>query len=644
MVFLVKRIAFLTIVCLLSPVLANEPGQVAMDFLKKVREGEVDLKPGEDTAIQKQTTDAKLETIRKRLELLADELGEGSLELGEIRQDDGFAAVMVRQIGGFDDSGIQVFPVALVLQGDLWRPAPVLASFENAVSGYSVSLRRRLAALESWMMRERVVELEKLVSRSAERARERIRNSIVGEDLEGDDLEKIMAAFLEACAKRNQAAVLGYLGGLGDPLPENWKQRLNASQAAVSKDAALEYPWRLIVSEDVVRVPVLLERTANDGMVSLACLDPARAANHGTMEKILLFHFEFEKDRQGRWRIELPDSLLKDDPELLDENEGLDVDLLDRFPAELRERRPLVTERSAEQALEEVLRGLKSGELSELLGRVDFNGKPKEARIACFEAAADWWSLNEPGTLRSPVRLGFKKEGMLAVAAFQWFSMNQPDHFQQKSLFFKNTGDGWVWTSGVVSPADRESHGILSKWLKENEPEWRLSWRKTLLEPSVRLDGVPLDRQAGDPKVEALIKGWLEALEERDLEETLGYTAWLGGGDEIPMKGLRNLSYELSSAGEQESRLTGIHRSGPWVAAAITHIREDQTKHSFMPVLLTEDGPRLIPEIDLIAGTDRTRKFLNAASFDRLGDFLQGDELEPLKALFSGFEKSLKGD
>jgi len=645
----VKEIVCLVFLCLFSSVLANEPGQVAMDFLGKVQKGEIDLEPGGDTALQAHTSMAKRKTIRNRIEQLTEQLteqlaGETTLELGSIREDGNFAAVMVRQVGGFDGSNLQVFPVALVKVEEGWLPAPVLASFENAVGGYTVPLRKRLSELEDWMMRERVVDLDQLVVDSAQRTRRQIRDSLIGEELEGDDLTKIMDGFLKACRERNRAAVLGYLGGLGSPWPSDWSSRLEASHLAISEDASLGYPWRLLVDSEVIRISVHEEKTADSGMVSLACLDPARAEIGGAMGKIVLLHFEFEKDPQGQWQIELPNSLLNNDSDEMFFEDVMDTDLLNRFPAKLREEEPLVMAAEVVEVEKKVVAAMKSGSLRDLLRRVDLSGKSKAARVACSAAAAAWWSLNEPAVFRSPVRLGFREEGILGVAAYQWFSVNQADRFELRPLFFKKTGNGWVWVPGVVSSEERESQKVLSAWLKEKEPEWRQSWGENLLGPSVRLAKLSLEQQAEDSQVRELVENWLAAVEKRDFSQVLESTAWLGEKDEIPSKGLRNLAYEMTNARQKESRLSKIYRSGGWVAVGIVHSDGEEENQSFMPVLVTQEGLRFIPEIDLIAGDNRTRRFLNKASFDRLGNFVGKEDVAALEALFKKFEKEVKVD
>ncbi len=637
----VKIFSFLLVVLLVLPAAANEPGPAALDFLEKIKSGEVDLQPGGDTALQPHTTDDKRKAIREGLDRAETDLRGGSLELGEVKTDENFAAVIVRKVGGLDSTHLQIFPVALVKRGAEWLPAPVLASFENAVTGYTVPLRERLSTLEIWMMRERVLGLEKLIEESEDRTRKIIRESIVGEDLEGEDLVKISEGFLEACVSGKQAAILGFLGGMGDPLPEDWPQRLKASEAALDKNAATTGPWRLLVSPQVVRVRVNEERTRDTGLISIACLDPARVASNGTLGKIEILHFDFNKDAEGRWRMDLPPALLHNDSDELSDDDDLDVDLLDRFPKRLRELDGVVASPSAQAAEAAVMDMLKVANPRELLKHVDFDGRPKELRIAATSAAEMWWSMNGPNSFRVPIRLGFREEGMLAVAVFQWFSPNDPDRFEMKSFFFKKSDAGWLWAPGVVSSKERADQNTLSKWVKENEPGWRLSWREQLLAPSLKLDAIELKTLPDDAQVKELAAEWLSALKSRDIVKALAWTGWLGADGEIPMKSLRNLSYDIASASKGEGQLTGIYRSESWVAAGISHIGENYAQHSFVPVLMTAKGARILPEIDLLGAGNRTRKFLNQASFERLARFAGDGKVKELEKLFDEFEEDI---
>ena len=610
-----------------------------MDFLKKVKAGEVDLKPGGDTALQEHTAEPKRLQILESLERLEVDLQGGSLELGAVRQEGDFAAVMVNKTGGFDSGHLQIFPVALVRQGADWLPAPVLASFENAVAGYTVPLRMRLGELETWMSKERVLGLADLIAESGERTRSLIRSSIVGEDLESDDIGKIADLFMEACATGNQAAVLGFLGGLGQPLPADWAERRKASQAAVSSGSNSNSVWRLLVSPNVVRVRVNEERNGKTGLVSVGCLDPARAGKGGTLGAIQILHLEFSKDGAGRWKIDLPNSLLHDDISELGSDDDLDVDLLDRFPGNFRKANPVEKFPTSSAARDAVIGGLKSGGLRKLLEKADFRGSGKDGRIACGAAAEIWWSLNQPGGSRAPVELGFREEGMLAAFAYQFFSPGDPDRFELITLYFNKDGQDWVWSPGVVLEEESENHKTLSQWIRKSERAWRMSWRERLLASSERVDKIDFSSNPDEGEVVILVEQWLDALADRDLKAALAQTAWLGREGEIPVKTMRNLNYELENSRQGRGEILKVYHSSSWVAAGVSTGDGDKAKMSFLPILSTPAGAKVLPEADLLPGGSRTRKFLNRVSFDKLRQFSNEEKIEELRGLLKNSKK-----
>lgn len=634
----VKKCVCLIFGLLLLPVFGNEPGAVAIAFLEKVRAGEIDLTPGTDTALQDHTSKEKRKQIRKHLARLGVDLQGGSLELGEVKEDENFAAVIVKRVDGFDSSRMQIVPVALVFEGEKWHPAPVPASFENAVAGYSIELGARLGKLEDWMSRKRVTDLDDLIAEAVERTRREILENISEGVLEGNDLGEITESFIAACAEGNRAAVLGFLGGLRNPLPADWVARLKASEVVSKSGPTSMKAWRLLISPDVIRSKVNEEVTESSGLVSIACLDPAHAASNAKRSKIALVHLEFSKDPEGRWSIDLPTGLLRNDVKRLAADEVLDADLLDRFAENLTELEPVAVAENAGSAKDEVLAALRHGGVQALLRRVDFSGTPENVRYAAVVAAQIWFSMNDSNSPHFPVELGFKQEGKLAAAAFQWFSPANPDSFELRTLFFRQNERGWLWAPGERVPTERKVQKSLSAWVKRELPDWRISWRETLLAASTEIETIDFAKLPTNQQVETLLGEWLSALEHWDLGAALGMSAWLGGEEKIPTKALRNLSYDFSQARNAKIRLLSIERSDSWVAAVVGP--EGEMRKAFLPVLLTQEGPKTLPGIDLIAGDSRTRKFLNEASFNRIEQVAGAEKTKELRELFAGVENA----
>lgn len=631
-----------------QPVIANGPEPAALEFLEKARAGSLDLEPGGDTAMQPTTSEEKRMQIRQDFARLESDLMGGELEVGDVKMDGNFAGVMVLKVGGFDSVQAQVFPVALVRRGGDWLPAPVLASFENAVAAYTIPLKGRLSKLEDWMLRKRVTDLGMLIEDSAGRMRKNIAKSVSEDFLKNGNPREIADSFLEACQRGDTPAILGFLGGLSEPLPDDWELRMKASRIAVNGANKPDSPWYLVSSPTVVRKKVLEDVSEDDAMISYGCLDPRRAGSRGTLGIISVFHLAFERDSAGFWRIDPQEALLNDDAEALADELDLDVDLLDKFPEVFRKSTPLVGGKTLDVAVSEVIEVLRSGDLTELLAFVDFGNRGKDGRIACAEAASLWWSVNAPGQFRLPVKLDSKEEGSLGVVVYQWFSVTQPDRYELKTLFFKKQPEGWVWAPGVVPAGEREVQKLLSEWVRAGERDWRVSWRARLMEGSTRLTDVNVDRVPTDPEVKQVVSDWLESVEKKMVKRSLELSAWFGDEGDLPAKALRNLSYELSAQSGVKNTVGKIYRKGPWVAARVTKTAgeggKDQVKDAFVVVIMSKDGAKVVPELDLLEEGSRTRRFLNEDTFEKLEENVGKASTQELRALFGAFLEDVESD
>ncbi|MEP2777547.1 MAG: hypothetical protein ABJQ29_07340 [Luteolibacter sp.] len=632
-----------------QPVFADGPEPAALGFLEKIREGSLDLEPGGDTALQPTTSEKKRRQIREDLERLEADLRGGELELGDVNQDGNFAAVMVLKTGGYDSAQAQVFPVALVRRGGDWLPAPVLASFENAVAAYTLPLKGRLSALEGWMLKKRVSDLGELIDESASRMRKKVEQAVSEDFLKNGKPGEIADRFVEACQKGDIPAILGFLGGLSNPLPDNWEIRLKASQAAVAGAQNFDSPWYLLASPDVVRVKVLDELNGKGAMISYGCLDPRQAGSRGTLGIISIIHLSLDRDSGGRWRIDPPSALLNDDAEALVIDADLDADLLDKFPEIFRKSSPLKGGKTLAEAESAVMEALGGDGLADLLSRVDFGNRGKDGRIACAEAAKLWWSMNGPGEFRVPVRLDAKEEGSLAVVAYQWFSVTQSDRYELKTLYFKKQKQGWVWSPGVVPAGERKGQQVLSEWVKAQEEDWRISWRGRLMQDSSRLTGVDGEGLPSDEQATQAVADWLEALENKRIKHALELSAWFGDEGEVPINALRNLSYELSAQDGGENTIGKVYRGGGWVAVAVSTAtadgdKNDGLKNSFVVVLKGNGGAKVVPELDLLGEESRTRRFLNNETFKRLGATIGEADAAELRELFDRFLNDISPD
>ena len=595
---------------------SSDPGEVAVHFLEKVRSKKINLDPGGDTALSPQTGEQKRKEIARRLERLARDLGTDPLEVGAIKLDDDLAAVLVRKIGGFDPSRLQVFPVALVKRGADWAAAPVPASFENSGVGYAAGLRQRLATLEDWMLREQATDLQKLRDQSAERMRRQISESLPPETLRGFTSKQAAERFLTACERRNLPEIFGLLGGLAATLPNDWPLRLKAAESAVAAAAECKYPWRLLFAAEVLRILVHHEEDGDSATLSVACLDPAGRPPRFSVPRIELVHLELSKSPEGFWCIDPPESFLQAGGISGETgNEDPDPDLLDSIPAKLAAHYPHAAQSTAEQARQVLLDTLRTGTPASLIPLIRLTGNPLAARNACVRAAQIWWSLREPADVGCALPLAWQEDGPHAAAACQFFSARNPDRLNMETLYFEKSDTGWSWTPEPRAETEKSFH----QWTELQTDHWRNEWQNTLLTECPVLGKIPDSGAPADDESRQLIESWLKATRAGNVMAALRLTARLNLPDS-PATLLRNLGYEMSGTrrNPHPPTLAGIHCGAILTAVGTQTDADNAPSFPLYPVVATPKGPRILLEIDLFASGTRSRDFLNRTALARL--------------------------
>jgi len=625
---------------------ASGPEEVAVDFLEKVRAGKVNLEPGGDTALSATTGPEKRRQIASRLKRLAQDLGSGPLEAGEVRLDVDHAAVLVYRVGGYDPSRVRAFPIALVRQDGEWHPAPVPASFENTGVGYPALLRKKILGMENWMLRQQVAGVESLRERLKERLKLEIRGRVNQDEIRALSPESVGRRFIEASSRRDLPAMLGFLGGLQGTLPDDWSERLSAAENAVAAGDQVKRPWRLLVMPEVVRTVVYEEVDGSDALISLGCLDPAGGGGQ-TLPWVEVVHLELSRGPEGMWRVDPPQAFLEEveESEFFDEDleRNLDADLLDLFPRNLRHQLPAVPRSTVPEVVTAFSEGLRAGDLSPLLALLDLEGDPRIARLGCSRLARAWQLLRDPVTVRHAVPLGFHQAGSAAVVVFQYFSSREPDKVDLRSFFFRKGPGGWMLSAGLKPEGrelDEETAAVVA-WDREKTSEWQQSWRGEMLKTSIRLAKVEGPApSAGESR--RVVEEWLAAVSKGDVAKALSLTAWLSddrGGPQI----LRNLAYEVKAAraNTEEPALLEVFSGDVWSAVGVRAGSPTEALYPLYPVVATPEGPRILIEVDLFA-SGRRRDFLNKEAVRRSRAFSTPEAAAELNATLEKFQSLIR--
>ncbi|MEO8613809.1 MAG: hypothetical protein ABI600_01610 [Luteolibacter sp.] len=633
-----KLICVLLATTLIARAASSDPGKVAIDFLEKVRLGKLDLTPGADTALSAQTADEKKREIAIRLQRMGRELGSDPLELGAIKLDDNFAAVLIRKVGGFDPSRLQVFPVALVKNGTEWSAAPVPASFENAGAGYAIPLRKRLEILENWMLREQVIDLEKLRGEATERMRQKIQTRLTIDELQSFGATETEQRFLTACEHRDLPTVLGLLGGLSTNLPDDWPARLKAADAAIPAGSQAKHPWRLLTSPDVLRVVVNREEDENSGLFSIACLDPSTDDTRSSLPRIEVVHFDLSKSNDGLWRIDPPVTFLQDSALNEEEtDEDSDADLLNGFPTRLRLTHPATPQPDARHIYQSFLASLKGENLPSLLQLTQLDDEPKAALKACELAAQIWWTFHDPATVRHAMPLGFEEDETSAAGLFQLFSPLDPQKSDFRTLYFEKSKSGWLWVPDPA-PATREKFQVQ---ITADAKRWSGEWREQLLSDSFDFKDIAEQSPPTKEDAQKVVEAWLNATRSGDVKGALQLTTRLNdpdGGAAV----LRNLGHEIISTRRNRGATEpcGIYQGKIWTAVGLKIDQGGKPSFPLYPVIQTPQGPRILVEIDLFAS--RGREFLNKTALERLRKSGTPAASDDLRLLFDEFEKQVE--
>lgn len=607
----------------------SDPGETAVHFLEKVRAKNLNLAPGADTALSPQTSETKRQEIARRIERMAQDLGDDPLEVGAVKLDGDIAGVLIRKISGYDPNRMQVFPIALLKRGTEWTPAPVPASFENSGVRHTTALRQRLKILEDWMLREQVVDLAKLRDQSAERMRREIEEKLPTATLRSLDYQQVVERFLNATKTRNLPEIFGLLGGLSSEPPPDWPERITAAQNAVASIDKTQNPWNLLISNEIMRTIVHQEAEDQSALISIVCLNPAGyGVTASSPPTLKLIHLDLTKSKDGLWRINLPGDFLQknarpdeeSDEEEPDEepNVLLDADLLDAYPAKFSESYPASPQTTAENARNAVMSALHEGDLPSIIRLIDLSGNPKTARESFIRAAQVWWLFRAPTALRRALPLGLHEENDQAAATFQFLSSLSTDRFDIQILHFKKSATGWLWTP-IPSPETTQSS---SEWLVAETQKWRDQWQDLLLSDCPVLEKLPETDAPTEEACRELVGSWLQAVHAGDITAALRFTARLNLPDSKASL-LRNQGYELSDARKNQRPpvITGVYSGKNWVAVG-TQMKSDQKPvFHLYSVVNTPSGPRILPEIDLAASSKRNRDFLNKTTLKRLGKF-----------------------
>lgn len=640
---------------------ADQPGPAAVAYLDSLRDTRVameqpDAPSLEPTAVSRFVGREKRLQLIRQIELMAKGIDRDlPFEIEAERTDDDLAAVLVRQWQPDDPSGPRWFPLAMVRRDARWLPAPAPGSFENALYGYDRNLRRRAQALERWLMRERATRNVAMLDRQLAEMRERMSAKVAADLLSSGQPDKVVNRFLAACADREMDAALALLGGLHSKLPEDWPQIHQAVFAGLGKDSShpLHAPWRLLCHPQAVRTLVAFIPSGADRVAHIACLDPGTgdSAVFGTELKPRVVILKLRLDHRDKpgWRIKLPEALLVPETAPADPRRifhsnwftklasATDGRMAGRLPKTLHNHSPPQALPDHPALARKVAQKLESGNFPDLLRHFALGEDPDLSLLGHERAAELWVDARLKGNCAAILLLDQVFGEQSGAIVLHFFSAQDPEGSALRVLRTIKTRDGWMLAPALLdlggSPDIEED--LLTGELILAAPRWEKEAPEKILEGAARIGGLPADRAPAIKQARAAVLAWHEAVLAGEVRKAVASSA-LFDNPRSTKRILRTLGHELVGArrNPQRGEIVAANQSGRWAAVSMRIKGGDKPSFPFYAVILSDDGPRVLPEIDLFHRGSRSRSFLNRAVWNRLGELLPETAVDELRALF----------
>jgi hypothetical protein len=563
--------------------------------------------------------------------------------------------VLVRQWEPNDPAGPRWFPLALVRRDARWLPAPAPGSFENALYGYDQKLRQRAQALERWLMRERATRGIAMLDEQLAEMRKRMTTKLAPDLLNSGDPDMIVRRFLTSCAERDMDATLALLGGLHAELPENWPQIHQAVFAGLGNDNGhpLHAPWRLLSHPQAVRALVGTTLGASDRTAHIACLDPGTGDSSvfgsDVEPRAVILKLRLDRHPEHGWRILLPDVLLvpKANPAgprpAFRSNwfttlvSNTDKRMVARLPGKLQEDSTPRAFADHAKLARKITDILEHGNFPDLLPHFALGDEPEIALLGHERAAELWIAARLKGNCAAIFLLDQVVGKQSGAIVLHLFSAQDPEGGIIDILRTIRTNDGWMLAPALLDLAGAPGvdADLLSGELALATPRWERQAPDNVLEGAARIGGLPADRAPTSKQARAAVSAWHEAVLAGEVRKAVANSA-VFDNPRSTRRILRTLGHELVSVRRNPHRgeIIAANQAGRWAAVSMRIAGEETPTFPFYAVILGDDGPRVLPEIDLFHRGSRSRNFLNRAVWSRLGDLLPQAAVDELRTLF----------
>ena len=640
-----------------SPVSAKSTEQtteanVAIQYIKKLAKDEVDL--NRDTAISEHCGIQRRKVIREQLTFLRKtHFSDGDTFTVESQQTKGdFAAVLLRAENSSSPLSTRIHALALVRKKENWLVAPLPGSFANTDYGYDESVEKTVRTLELWMAREKATR-ESQARRSAE---DQLLTSIKKEEKSThlESLTKKQAAlnFITQCRKKNLFGVLAALGGASDKLTDSLATTVHlVSQGLGTDDTAND--WQLVTNPSVIVQAITTDSKSKE--IAIGFWNPL------TKKSAHILYFSTHQFN-GKIFVKLPHPLRI---AMLPERERWqqkwqhihhdEDELIELLPNAIFKNNHPIKFPDGHQKLRETfiknLNALNFKECIRLLPRNgEYFGKKENQRNTLTQLSRLWGNLYR---LRTAPRRDLNpiEDKNLALLPLQYAKPNRPGEFQIIKIWLIKESDGWHLIPEETLKQYADKHLLsnmrqLESKMRSMDKEQQEPYPRSLMEKVVTISP-PLTLAAVENETaEKTLTHFRLFLRSKDTASALSTCAVLKGTSNTLT--LKNFNYAIRGAADHRDtdHILAITRAGKWLGISLRTESKTSGTYDYPLYLIanTNQGPKIILDIDLRYATNKGRKLLNSRNWSKLEKSLPKASQANIKTIFTKHEKLSAAD
>ncbi|MFK7910370.1 MAG: hypothetical protein AB8F34_07180 [Akkermansiaceae bacterium] len=629
----------------------DKKSEAAITFLKRIASGDLDV--AKHTALSPNCSDARRKIIRERLKFLQSKyLNENDTLTVEAVKDDGrFSGVLIRAEHPSSPLTSRVLAIAMLRIENRWRAAPLLGSFTNTGYGYDEDVEKTVKNLESWMAREKIKRETNHRTKAANDFQSTLASIEKELRLEKADARKAVTNLIQHCRSKNLMHVLAAMGAASGVLTESLEDTVSNVSRGLDTDD-IENDWQVITNRSAVFEIMNVDEKRNE--VAVGFYNPMLRRQ----SKVLYFPVEKKNDKtfvklspmlsiawlpqderwQQRWRHRRDD----------------ERDLVLKIPATILKKIKVKPAETPDELLKRFLASVKSNNFRNAIELIPRKGhhfeKDKEQSIVLANLSTLWQGLINVKSSPQP-KMSIIKGESVALAPVQYALPNNHGKFQTWNLWMLKDDSGWQLVpenSMKIIKDDklRQSMKNLEKRLVSMTQVQRKELSKKMLSQVLKIDPAKLREPVTEQVARNLFKQYRSHLRGDDNEAALSSCAVMKGTDDT--RTLKNFNYALRGVDDhiKDDRILGFATSGKWSGISVRTESRLAGTHDY-PLYLclnTHKGAKILLDIDLRHVTNKGRKMINTANWNKLKQAIPAEAFKDVESIFASHENLVSKD